>query len=1320
MLAAPPQLPENAPLGGMSAMIMMPVVSGAGGLLMTLTLGRRPLFAAAGLLFMVASVTVGLVMFLSQYNGPRRRVREQRERYLDYLDGLRATIREVVAAQRAASAVRHPPPAALPDLARLPGRRWERRASDPDFLRLRAGTGTVPLARPLSARIDRADPLTVYDPICLDAAERLVAHYGRVAGEPLELPLADAGTVSIVADRAAGRDLARALAAQLAASTSPADAALAVVRDGRLAVEWDWLKWLPHNAADGLLDGPLPARLVAANTLQMAELLEAEIEERTVAWQRRRGRPPGPGTRRLVVVVDGEYQSILTGLASAAPVPSLAMLGMHVIVLVTDRREEPEAVEVRVSVGGDGALTIERLVPVPDPARAGTPDAPAPAGAAAPEPLPEPVHGTADRADGALLTELARELAPLRASAADAGDALHATVGLADILGVRDPAALDTGRTWRPRPGGDFLRVPVGVGPSGQPVLLDLKESAFGGMGPHGLVVGATGSGKSEMLRTLVAALAIGHPPDRLALLLVDFKGGATFADMDALPHSAGMITNLAGDDALVERFHEALYGEMARRQQLLKDCGALPNVHAYEELRAAGRTDLEPLPHLLVIIDEFSELLTAHPDFADLFVAVGRIGRSIGIHLLLATQRLESGKIRGLESHLSYRIGLRTFSEGESREAIGVPDAYRLPPEPGSGILKVDTSVFERFKAAMVSGPYSPPRGAERAALPVLPLLPGNGLGALLAAGDPDGAASPVPAAPAGRSVLKVLVDRMAQAGAPPVRPVWVPPLPDALPLDEVLGEPSDDPEELVGVLGLTDLPREQRQEPARWDFAGGDGNVMVLGGPQTGKSVLLRTLVASLALRYPPGRVAVYCLDYGGGALTPLERLPHVATVATRSDPERVERVLTDLAGLLDERERLMRRHRLDSPAALRRARASGRVPESVYGDVFLLIDGLAAAREAFEDLDERLAGLVTRGPALGLHTVVTAGATSQVRSKTQSAFGGRIELRLTDPYDSAIGRRAAEKLPRDRPGRILLPGERVGQVALPRIDGGTGLDDLATAERALIDEAVARWSGPSVASVRVLPEHVDLAELPAAAPADPVTSLLVGVSDRDLGPARLDLLADPHLVVYGDPRTGKSALLRTLLRQIAAAPYEGVGIVLIDPRRSHLGLIETPHQLAYCTERNHAGQILTEVAEQIRKRLPGPDVTPRQLRERSWWKGLEMFVVADDLDLVTAGGANPLAPLLEFLPQGADLGLHLIVARRTGGAARALYEPVLQALTEMSSPGVLFSGDRMEGRLANGAASRRLPEGRALLARRGVPPEQVQVAWTDPVAG
>ncbi|ASU86220.1 type VII secretion protein EccC [Nocardiopsis gilva YIM 90087] len=1319
-VASPPQLPENPPASGSMAMMLMPVISGSGSLLMAVTMGNRPLYAAGAMLVMVASVAVGVTMFLAQRNGPRRRILDQRERYLDYLDRLRATVREVTAAQRTSAAFRHPAPSLLPDLARLPARRWERRASDPDFLHLRIGSGNRPLARPLSMTVDTSNPLVVYDPVCRGMADQLIELHAHVPEQPLVVPLRELGVVSVVGDRRAGRDLARSLAAQLVAFHSPEDVRLGVVRHQHLLSEWDWLKWLAHGSVDSVQDGPLPARFTAATAVEMHELLAAEIEQRTIDMQRRRGGPPGPGTQRLVVIVDGEFQTTLSGLDAEPPVAALADLGIHVIVLVAGRREEPGHVDVRLEVGADGAVREHRDV------RATGPTAPGEAEAGDNETAP--LEGRADAAGVPLLTSLSRILSPMRLAADDGEDTLHNTVGLPEILGVPDVAQLDARQTWRPRSTSDYLRVPIGVGPTGTPVLLDLKESAFGGMGPHGLVVGATGSGKSEMLRTLVASLVINHAPDHLALLLVDFKGGATFADTDRLPHSAGLITNLADDDTLVARFREAMYGELTRRQQLLKDAGNLPNLHAYEALRAQ-QPDLEPLPHLLVIIDEFSELLTAHPDFAELFVAIGRIGRSIGVHLLLATQRLESGKIKGLESHLSYRIGLRTFSESESREAIGVGDAYHLPPEPGSGYLKVDTSVFERFKAAMVSGPYTPPSDEEAEQVPVLPLISFNGLEKLVS-GDASASNAPRAAgrpASAGRSTLQVAVDRIVASRARPVRPVWLPPLPPALALSRVLDwmragprqaaaggpPPEPDPAEAKAIIGVTDIPREQRQEPTTLDFTGGDSNIVVLGGPQTGKSTLLRTMIASLAWRYPPGRVAIYGIDYGGGSLAPFEELPHVAGIATRADPERVERVFSDVLTLLDKREQVFRSYQLDSPAALRRARANGTVPSDVFGDVFLVIDGWSAVSEAFEDADNVLVDIASRGPSLGLHTILTGSASSQIRGKLQSLFGGRIELRLTDPFDSGIGRKVAEEIPKDVPGRVLLTNEHMAQIALPRLDGASNDQDLGEGVRDTIRTIGRRWPHRPVPAVRVLPQHIALAEV---LPQHTGNGLAMGLGERDLGPAVFSFREDPHLVVFGDPQTGKSTLLRALLRQLTARSPEEVGIVLVDFRRAHLGLVGDDHLLAYCTSPQHTQAVATELAGNVRERIPGPNVTPQQLRNRSWWEGLELFVVVDDMDLV-AGRSNPLAPLVPFLTQGADLGLHLITARRTGGAARSMLEPVAQTLADMATPGMLFSGDRMEGRISNGVAPRRLPQGRALYTRRGVGPEQVQVAWSEP---
>ncbi|WP_394295634.1 type VII secretion protein EccCa [Nocardiopsis alkaliphila] len=1320
-MATPPQMPENAPAGSSGAMIIMPIITGSGSLLMSITMGHRPLMMVAGVMIMLASVIVGIIMFVAQHNGPRKRIREQRERYVDYLDQLREIVRDVAAGQRSDNAFRHPKPSLLTEPARSRARRWERRASDPDFLDVRVGCGTRPLARRLKLKVDTSSPLIVYDPVCQSAADQLIELYGDVPEMPLVVPLHRHGVISINGDREAGRGLARAMISQLSVFHSPHDLRIGVVRDPKLRKQWEWTKWLPHNTFDDATDGPMPARFVSDNTVQIAELLAGEIERRTVDLQRRRGKPPGPGTQRFVVVLDGEYQSTLSGLQAEPPVTNLADLGIHVIILSSDRREEPDSVELRLLIEADGTLREDTEGIKPDPESAYV-----------------PLEGRADNAGVAQLTTLARVLAPYGIAVTDGDDAMHETVGLPEILGVPDVAALDTRRTWRKRSTGDYLRVPIGVGPSGNTVLLDLKESAFGGMGPHGLVVGATGSGKSEMLRTMVASLVINHSPENLALLLVDFKGGATFADTDRLPHSAGLITNLADDDGLVIRFREATFGELVRRQQILKDAGNLPNLHAYEAARE-NDPDLEPLPHLLIIIDEFSELLTAHPDFAELFVAIGRIGRSIGVHLLLATQRLESGKIKGLESHLSYRVGLRTFSEAESREAIGVGDAYHLPPEPGSGYLKVDTSVFERFKAAMVSQPYEPPAKEEKTAHdPVLPLLSYNGLNKVTGAGslveslvDSIKAKAEEKPEQEKRTTLQVTVDRLVASGADRVRPVWLPPLPEMLTFDTVLtdlGEGDDlegagtepDATEAKAVFGLTDIPREQRVVPAELDFTGGEGNIVVLGGPQSGKSTLLRTIITSLAWRYPPGRVAVYAIDFGGGALQAMDELPHVAGVAGRADPEKVQRILTDVSGHLDRRQRLFRKHKLDSPAALRQARAEGKVPSNVPGDLFLMIDGWSAVRDAFDAADDFLMDIATRGPSLGVHTILTGAASSQVRSRLQALFGGRFELRLSDPMDSGIGRKIAEDIPKDTPGRGLTSEEHHAHVALPRVDGVASDEDLSDGIQDLIKRVRERWPQKAVQGVRTLPERVELDELLKGRRTGRGKSkeLVLGMAESSLAPAVMNLDRDPHLLVFGDPQSGKSTLLRGLVKQIVQRPAKELGIVMVDFRRSHLELVPQDHLLAYCTTAEQTKAVADNLAGSLQERLPGPDVTPKQLRERSWWKGLDLYIIVDDMDMI-ASRSNPLAPLAKFIPQGADLGLHVLAARRTGGTARAMFEPVLQSLSDMATPGVLFSGDRMEGRLANGVASKQLPQGRAQLALRGKRPDLLQVGWSEPPA-
>ncbi|MDF2980046.1 MAG: FtsK/SpoIIIE family protein putative EssC component of Type secretion system, partial [Actinomycetospora sp.] len=867
------------------------------------------------------------------------------------------------------------------------------------------------------------------------------------------------------------------------------------------------------------------------------------------------------------------------------------------------------------------------------------------------------------------------------------------------------------------------------------------------------------------LLRTLVLGLITTHSSEALNLVLVDFKGGATFAGLAGAPHVAAVITNLADDLSLVDRMQDALAGEMQRRQEKLRAAGNLANVTEYERARGNG-APLEPLPTLFVVVDEFSELLSQKPDFAELFVAIGRLGRSLQMHLLLASQRLEEGRLRGLDSHLSYRIGLKTFSAADSRAVLGVPDAAELPPVPGSGYLKVESSTMIRFKAGYVSGPY---RAAERVApdpspLPremhprpfsagwVEPAAPtvleadGSARGYGEDGGGPRGGPPAVigPHGPAGSSVprgaggtpsvLDVVVERLRGQG-PPAHEVWLPPLTEPATLDALLPPLTETPDRglaapgfpanstLAVPVGIVDRPFDQRRDVLWAELAGAAGHVVIAGGPQSGKSTLLRTLVTAAALTHTPTEVQFYAVDLGGGTLAGLAGLPHVGSVAGRGEPDLVRRTVAEVAALLAGRERWFREAGVESMVDLRaRRRRSGELApgtggSDVLGDVFLVIDGWHAFRSEYEQLEQTVISLATGGLSYGVHVVIAATRWAELRPALRDLLGTRFELRLGDPSESEVDRRVAAVVPAGRPGRGLSRDKLHVLTALPRLDGVADAADLGRATGELVARVAAAWGGPGAPRVRLLPDRVGVEALPGPGEGPPHL-LPLGLSEERLAPVLLDVAADPHFVCYADAESGKTALLRGLAHQIVTRYRpEQARLIIVDYRRSLLGAVASDHLISYTSSAQAAAQAMTELVESLHQRLPGPDVTPAQLRARSWWTGPDVFVLVDDYDLVAGGSTNPLTALLDLLPQARDVGLHLLVARRTGGAARAMFEPVLARLRELSSPGMVMSGSRDEGVLLGTVRPGPQPPGRGWLVGRRHGERLVQVGWRAP---
>lgn len=893
----------------------------------------------------------------------------------------------------------------------------------------------------------------------------------------------------------------------------------------------------------------------------------------------------------------------------------------------------------------------------------------------------------ADSLDLAWAAQFARRMAPLRLVSggvstrqADSSrlvellegwvpDSTWAPLGTVDALGVRR---------------NELLAGPIGVADTGEILTLDLKEAAYDGLGPHGILVGATGTGKSELLRSLCASLAWRHDPSLLNLLLVDFKGGAAFAELGDLPHCAGLVTNLADQTAPISRVSQALTGELTHRQELLRSAGNLSSISEYQQARTTNPA-LPNLPYLAVVVDEFGELLAVAPDFLDTFIAIGRLGRSLGIHLLLATQRLDEGRIQGLEPHLRYRLCLRTNTAAESRSVLGSTAAYELPSFPGLGLLQVDGGL-RPFKAAIVSLPGNDASidgsPSERLFRPLSLSLPERR------------ATTPANALPtenttASPTDLQTLVGRCQTMSNYRAAPVWLDPLPSAITLgrleqiyrDGTSAGTWDIP------LGLVDLPAERSYALLSWDLASSGGNLGIAGGPRSGKTAVLRSAVIALAQQHRPDQVHIYLLDLAGSGMFDLAGLPHVGAVIGRQ-PEAAQALLNELNAVVAER-----------------VAAQSSAGDDDRARIFLVIDGAGTLRQTMPDIETAVTDLAITGLAQGVHVAVATNRWFDLRPQLIDALGTRLELHLGDPADSMLNRAVAAAIPPNTPGRGLTHTGHQFQAALTDLADKPSAVATPDAALAAAVASVRAHAGPLHApTITSLPLHVtgsqlvDLAAKAGSAPPDPGNGFVLGMSETRARPAQLDLTTrGVNLVIYGDAGSGRTTLIRRIASYLA--DRHDLDIYLIDPRRTSIDLAAIA--TGYAPTVAAVEKLAVDISSELANRRPPSDLTLDQLRAGHWWSGHDVFVIVDDYDLAAGGStSNPLAPLGEFLSESADLGFHVVIARHVTGSTRSAYEPFSQRLKECTPVTLILSGPSEEGPLASGITARPRPPGRGVL--------------------
>jgi type VII secretion protein EccCb len=573
------------------------------------------------------------------------------------------------------------------------------------------------------------------------------------------------------------------------------------------------------------------------------------------------------------------------------------------------------------------------------------------------------------------------------------------------------------------------------------------------------------------------------------------------------------------------------------------------------------------------------------------------------------------------------------------------------------------------------------------------------------------------------GKPLSEVVLDQLSTVESHAYK-MWLPPLTDPTPVNELVERAERRP--LYFPLGIMDEPRRHLQEPWGVDVSGGGGNIGIGGAPQTGKSTLLQTLMLSAAATHTPRQIQFYCIDLGGGGLMYLDSLPHVGGVATRSEPDRVMRVIAEIQAVVRQREATFKENRVGSIAAYRQLRddPSQPVASDPFGDVFLVIDGWPAFVGEFPDLEGHVQNLAAQGLSFGIHTIITTPRWTELKSRVRDYLGTKIEFRLGDVNDTQIDR-ATRDIPANRPGRAMSVEKHHLMMGVPRLDGVHSADELVEAMTMSVNHIAAQHADQAP-RVRVLPERIHLYELdpePPGPESDYRTrwTIPIGLRETDLSVTYANMYSTPHLLIFGAAKSGKTTIAHAISRAICARNSpDQVRFMLADYRSGLLDAVPDSHLLAAGAINRNAPSLdesIKALATNLAKRLPPADLTTSQLRSRSWWTGFDIVLLVDDWHMIVgaAGGLPPMGPLAPLLPAAPDIGLHIIVTCQMSQAYKATMDKFVGAAYGAGSPTLFLSGDKQDFPSRDLQVKKRPPGQGFLVTPDGK--EVVQAVYIDP---
>ena len=1114
--APKPPEPVRVPTVGLIAPILL------GGAMYAFT--QSPL----SLVMMAFSPLMMLGTWLDNRSTGKRRFRRQNKQFTVELEQEEQELQNIAIEEVATRNEEHPTNQITDHAVAVRGEYlWTRRPEHEAFLSVRLGEGMLPSRTRVKLPKRNEALVELWDQL-----KSVADAHEDVGPIPVVENLTACGALGVAGELTDATRITQSLVTQLVSLHSPLEVGVVSFIDERIEQQWSWLKWIPHTRAaeQALEQWPLTVvrgRGEGKTTLALISTVEEIIELRT-------GEIRSGGSARLLPVLvilvlgdPGAVRARLTGIAERGPGVSV-----HVIWMAESLIQLPAACRTFVTIDGQGArahfVQEHKVVTL--------------TGVELSEPQAAPT--------------LARMLAPI----VDAAGTDRVSVELPNKVNLRDilqqdilsgPAPIQVAwhlsgslhSSWGNHRAGKTvaLAATVGQGPAG-PIRLDLKAD-----GPHALVGGTTGAGKSEFLQTWIMSMAATVSPERLNVLLVDYKGGAAFAECVDLPHTVGLVTDLSPH--LVRRALTSLRAELRKREELLAEYGA-------KDLAAMEREGNPAAPPALVIvIDEFAALAAEIPEFLDGVIDIAQRGRSLGLHLIMATQRPAGVINDNLRANTNLRIALRMADEADSRDVIGATEAALFPPEfPGRAMVKTGPGRVTHFQSGYLGGSANESDKQEII---------------IRSFGTSEG--EPWPISPEERRPRKrrkqardierlrdAIIDaNQAEGIAPPRRP-WLDELPSRLTLQQLQWsraadseldwyQPGDEP-----MIGLCDDPEQQAQYPIALHFEA-DGNIAIYGASGTGKTTALVSIAAELSDADGSTPVEIYGIDASNGGLALLSALPTVGAVAPLHDEELVERILRRLTEYISDRGNRFAAARAASLSAYRTARPADRLPR-----VFLLVDGIVAFRQVAErdsesaKLMDGLGEIMMHGRSVGVHVVLTADRPASIPHRLSAHVQKQFTLRLANAIDYAVVDVKGDALDEACPGRALAAGDtRLLQLALP-VDA-CELQEFDAEIRGRAERLLAAGS-EQVAPVQKAPTELLLESLGDWATGTPASEDRAGIGLRV---RELSLATMPNrglAVVAGGSGHGISEAALACVTAAATESQETVLLTFAQPGLAH----------------------------------------------------------------------------------------------------------------------------------------------------------------------